>query len=101
MRDPLDELIEELERLIPTKPPKLAFDPMGFQWQSAILDAQPAPLPPSHSSERGIGADVPASTVVTAPPVWPIRPVRRPNLSAPTWNDAADTPDTDPDDSGG
>ena len=97
MRDPLDELIEELERLIPAKAAKPVFDTMDFQWQSAILDAQPTP-PLSHSSERSMGADVPASTIATAPSVWPARPARRLDPSAPTWDTATDT---DPDDSGG
>ena len=98
MRDPLDELIEELERLIPAKAAKPAFDTMEFQRMAAILDAQPARLPPAHGSERSMGADVPASTIATAPSVWPARPARRLDPSAPTWDTAADT---DPDDSGG
>ena len=98
-RDPLDELIEDLERIVPAKAPKPAFDAMEFQEMAARLDAQPT-RPLSHYSDRGIGADVPASTIATVPAVWPARPVRRRDPSAP-WDYTGDTPDTDADDSDG
>ena len=65
---------------------------------SAILDAQPVHL--HDGPERGTGVEKPPSTISTAPAVWPVRPARRQDPSAPTWDDAADT-DTDPDDRGG
>lgn len=97
IRDPLDELIEDLERLIPAPAAKPAFDTMEFQRMAAILDAQPTRLPPSHGSERDIGAEEPASRIATVPAVWPAKPARRPDPSAP-WDY---TGDTGPDDSDG
>ena len=42
-RDPLDELIEDLERIVPAKAPEPVFDTMKFQEMSVRLDRLPAP----------------------------------------------------------
>jgi len=96
MRDPLDELIEDLERLIPAKAPKPAFDPADFQWEAERLDRMSLEDVQALNRKAGTGADVPRSTISIAPALWPAKPARRPDPSAP-WDY---TGDTDPDDSG-
>ena len=95
-RDPLDELIEELERIVPAKAAKPAFDPADFQAMSDRLDRESA----RERAQQHPRAEVAASAIAIAPAVWPARPVRRRDPSAP-WDYAGDTPDTDPDDSSG
>ena len=82
-RDPLDELIEDLERMIPAKAAKPAFDPADFQWEAEILDRQPATTLPVVEGEVQPPREEPRSTIATAPAVWPVRPARRRDPSAP------------------
>jgi hypothetical protein len=92
-RDPLDELIEELERIVPAKAAKPAFDPADFQAMSDRLDRESA----RERAQQHPRAEVAASAIATASAVWPVRPARRPDPSAP-WDY---TGHTDADDSEG
>ena len=97
-RDPLDELIEELERIVPAKAAKPAFDPMEFQEMADRLDRMSLDAVQAQSRRDRTGVDEPASTVATPPAAWPTRPTtRRPDPSAP-WDY---TGDSDADDSDG
>ena len=97
-RDPLDELIADLERIVPAKaPPRSRFDPVTLCMEADRLDRQFA----LEQAQQHPRAEEPGSTISTAPAVWPTKPARRVDPSAPLWDAAADAPDTDPDDSGG
>jgi len=96
-RDPLDELIADLERIVPATTPRTGFDPVTLCMEADRLDREFA----LERAQQHPRAEAAAPTISIAPAVWPVRPARRRDPSAPVWNDAADTPDTDPDDSGG
>jgi len=94
-RDPLDELIADLEGIVPrTRAPKCDIPGKFFEMaerierESALEQAQQHPR-----------AEEPPSAISIAPAVWPTRPVRRLDPSAPVWDAAADTSDSDADDS--
>ncbi len=101
-RDPLDELIADLERIVPpTRAPKCDIPGKFFEMVAQIeresaLERQQE----RRALQEGSEPEAPPSTIATAPAVWPVRPARRRDPSAP-WDYAADTPDTDADDSGG
>ena len=87
MRDPLDELIEDLEGIVPATPAKRTGIPWDFWEMSDRLDRESA-LARAQQHPR---ADVSASTIATVPKVWPAPPTRRLDPSAPTWDDSAQT----------
>ncbi len=81
-RDPLDELIEELERAVPPGPkPKFKSIVDEFMAQSEIIDAEPDVI---EEPEEGSGLEAPPSTTATAPAIGPAPPARRRDPSAPT-----------------
>jgi hypothetical protein len=92
-RDPLDELIADLERIVPATAPRTGFDPLTLCMEADRLDREFA----LERAQQHPRVEAAAPTVSIAP----TKPVRRLDPSAPVWNAAADTPDTDPDDSGG
>ena len=99
-RDPLDELIADLEGIVPpTRAPKCDIPGKFFEMVAQIERESALERAQQHHADTGAGK--PSSTISRAPAVWPTRPVRRLDPSAPTWDDAADTSDTDPDDSSG
>ena len=95
-RDPLDELIEELERAVPPGPkPKFKSIVDEFMAQSEIIDAEPDVI---EEPEEGSELEAPPSTIATAPVVRLTPPARRLDPSAPTRDyssqiDADDTED--------
>ncbi len=95
-RDPLDELIEELERAVPPGPkPKFESIVDQFMAESEIIDAEPDVI---EEPEEGIGLEAPPSTLATGLAVGPHPPARRLDPSAPTWDysgqsDSDDTED--------
>ena len=93
-RDPLDELIADLDRMILATAPKRGFDPVVLCMEADRLERKFA----LEQAQQHPRAEVASSTISIAPAVWPTKPVRRLDPSAPTWDAAADT-DTDPDDS--
>jgi len=95
-RDPLDELIADLERMIPAKTRTSGFSPTALCMEADRLERKFA----LEQAQQRPRAEEPPSTISIAPAVWPTKPVRRLDPSAP-WDYAADTPDTDPDDSNG
>jgi len=92
-RDPLDELIADLERIVPAKTRTSGFDPVALCMEADRLERGFA----RERAQQHPRADVPASTTATVPAVWPAPPTRRLDPSAP-WDY---TGDTDPDDSSG
>ena len=95
-RDPLDELIEELERAVPPGPkPKFKSHVEEFMAMGAIIDAEPDVI---EEPEEGIEPEEPPPAITTAPAVRLVPPARRLDPSAPTWDSASDA---DSDDSGG
>ena len=98
-RDPLDELIEELERAVPPGPkPKFKSIVHEFMAQSEIIDAEPDVIDgdPDYP-ERGLGLEAPPSTIATAPVVRLAPPARRFDPSAPTrdYSGQSDSDDTE------
>ncbi len=94
-RDPLDELIEELERAVPPGPkPKFKSIVHEFMAQSEIIDAEPDVI---EEPEEGSGLEAPPSTTATAPAIGPAPPARRPDPSAPTrdYSRQIDSDDTE------
>lgn len=95
-RDPLDELIEALERAVPPGPkPKFKSHVEEFMALSAIIDAEPDVI---DEPEEGKGREAPPSTIAPAPTIGPAPPARRRDPSAPSRDysgqtDADDTED--------
>ena len=96
-RDPLDEVIADLERIVPPTPAKRTGIPWDFWEEAERIDREFA----LEQAQQHPRTEKPPSTISMAPAVWPVRPARRRDPSVPIWDDAADTPDTDPDDSSG
>ena len=93
-RDPLDELIEDLEGIFPpARAPKCDI-PGKFFEMAERLDREIA----LERAQQHPRAEEPPSTISIAPPVWPTPPARRWDPSAPTWDSSSDI---DSDDSGG
>ena len=92
-RDPLDELIEDLERIVPeTAPPCQGFDPVAFQMSAELLDRQIEREGLQERRERQEAKDAEGpSAIATAPAVWLAPPARRRDPSAPIWVAAADS----------
>ena len=94
-RDPLDELIDELERIVPEQaPPKpKGFDPVAFQMEAEQLDQriERERQQACRGGQEGSGAGTGVSAVIPRPPLdWPVRPARRIDPSAP-WDHASQT----------
>lgn len=96
-RDPLDELIDALERTIPVNAPKVRSPVDEFMQMSEVLDRQPARVPPTTGPEPRIEGTPPSRISSATTTLGPARPARRLDPSAPTWDYAgqADADDTE------
>ncbi len=93
-RDPLDELIEELERAVPPGPkPKFKSIVDEFMAQSEIIDAEPDVI---EEPEEEIGPEAPPSTIAPVAAIGPAPPARRFDPSAPwDYSGQSDSDDTE------
>ena len=99
-RDPLDELIADLEGIVPpTRAPKCDIPGKFFEMVAQIeRESALERHQERRALQEGSEPEAPRSTISIAPAVWPVRPAPRRDPSAPVWDY---TGDTDQDDSSG